>query len=527
MLTFRLPLAIAFGALACFLVLVATEPVGPGLDPDSVSYVSAARSLVHRGALEAPEDDWVEPDSTTVLAHFPPGFSAAIAVPLAFGMPPVQGARLVEALAALATMTIVVWLVSISAGLAAGAAAGAMLVCTPAIAMVHESVLSEPLFLALLAATLALMTRRADRPLLAGVGAALAALVRYAGISAIAAVGLWWLARGGGDGDGERADLRERVRGAALAILPGAIAMGAWVLRTVLETHERSAIRQLSLYGELAPTFREGAATIAAWLAPGLSGPWRAVAAGVVGVAMVALVVSAARRARGGSPARTLLAAAVVVGVCYAGVVLASRLLADPGIPLDERLLAPLVLLVEVAVAAALGAAWGAWRAPARAAAVALLVAWCAASAVVVVDDARYALETGDDYADVQWSGSRLIEWVRDHGRGRPLFTNYPTALYFHAGRLSRELPASPTPAEARAFADTVAARHGLIVAFERSSEFNALPDSLLSMIPAVAVARAPDGAIYEVRGRCRGDPARHGTDVPCPGAGRDAFTAR
>lgn len=492
--TFRLPLAIAFGALACWLVLAVTEPAGPGLDPDSASYVSAARSLVERGALVVPEDDWEEPESTTVLAHFPPGFSAVIAVPLALGMPPVQGARLVEALAALATVTTIVWLVGISAGLAAGAAAGVMLLCTPALAAVHESVLSEPLFLALLAATLALMTRRADRPLRAGVAAASAALVRYAGVSAIAAVGLWWLARGKG--------WRDRSRGAALALLPGTIAVGAWVLRTMLATHERSAIRRFSLYGELAPTFREGASTVAAWLAPGLADPWRAAAAAVVGGGAVILLASGIRRARGGSPARTLLGATAVVAACYAGVVLASRLLADPGIPLDDRLLAPLMLLVETAVATALGVSWRAWRAPARVVAVALLAAWSAASLAVSLDDARYALETGNDYADVQWSGSHLIGWVREHGAGRPLFTNYPTALYFHAGRMSRALPASPTPAEARAFADTVAARRGLIVAFERSSEFNPLPDSLLSMIPAVVVARAPDGAIYEVRGR-------------------------
>lgn len=496
--SFRIPLATVFGAIAFFLVLVVTEPVGPGLDPDSMSYVSAARSLVASGTLDVPDDDWSAPDSITPLAHFPPGFSAAIAVPLAMGMPALQAVRLVEAASAFVMLATLVWLVSGAAGLAAGAAAGVVLLATPALAVVHESALSEPLFLALLSVMLALMVCRPGRPVLAGLAAAAASLVRYAGVSAIGAVGLWWLLR--------RGSASERVRGAALAVLPGLLAQGAWVLRTIAVTHEKSSIRALSVYGQLAPTLREGAATVVTWLAPAVAGAWwrRGIAAVAV-VALAALMVVAARRIRAkGAPlarAGALLAATGVTAGMYVAVVLASRLLADPGIPLDERILAPLMMLLETGAVTALAVEWRGWRAPARAAAAALVAAWCAGALSVEMDDARYALETGNDYADVAWSGSRLIAWVREHGAGRPLFTNYPTALYFHAGRMSRMLPAAPTPAEARAFADTVAARHGLIIAFDRSSEFNASPDSLLHLIPAVRVARAGDGAVYEVAG--------------------------
>src|SRR5581483_5831693 len=115
--------------------------------------------------------------STTALVHFPPGFSVALAVPYALGIPPIQGARLVEAGAALVTVALVTWLATVAAGPGAGVAAAVTVIVTPAIAGVHESVLSEPLFLALLVGALAIMAlapRR--RPVAAGLLAAAASL---------------------------------------------------------------------------------------------------------------------------------------------------------------------------------------------------------------------------------------------------------------------------------------------------------------------------------------------------------------
>jgi hypothetical protein len=132
--------------------------------------------------------------------------------------------------------------------------------------------------------------------------------------------------------------------------------------------------------------------------------------------------------------------------------------------------------------------------------AAALLLAWWGGSLATTSDDAEYALETGNDYADVQWSGSRLIAWVEAHEAGRLLFTNFPTPLYFHAGRTARLLPQTLTPKIVRAFADTLARRDGVIVAFERSSDYAARPDSLLRMLPVREVARFPEGGVWEIR---------------------------
>jgi hypothetical protein len=419
------------------------------------------------------------------------------------------------------TVAVLVWLVSGAVGVPAGIAAGITILVTPAIAMVHESILSEPLFLALLVLLVALMTRAPHRPLLAGIVAAAASLVRYAGVSAIAAAALWWLAL--------PRSRRRRARAAMLAALPGMVAQALWVVRTT-RVSGGGSIRQISVYGQLGPTIREGARTVASWLAPSLDGMWRAAAAAAVLAAIIALVVLAARRlkllatipapppvipAKAGiaghadesrrtteSRAARLLAALALLATMYVGLVVASRLFADPGIPLDQRLLAPLVLLVETGVIVALAVEWRAWRgarAWSRALAAIVLLAWWGASLSTTVDDARYALDTGSDYADASWRASPLIAWVRAHADGRLLITNFPTALYFHADRMSRSTPAETDARTLRAFADTLARRHALLVIFDRTSEFVPSTEPLVRTLPLRRVVRERDGSVWEV----------------------------
>lgn len=505
--TFRVPLAVLLGAIACWFVFNWTQPAGPGLDPDAVQYVAAAKSLAATGRLEVPDDGWENTDSVEALAHFPPGLSTVLAGPVALGADPLQAARVLNGAAALVLVALVFMLVSWAEGRAAGSVAAIAVAVTPAVAFVFLDVLSEPLFFALMATALACMVWRPRSPVWAGVAAAAAALVRYAGVSVVAAVGLWSLLLPG--------TRRERIRRAVMAGIPGAVALGAWAIRTRLETQGES-IRRFSVYGQIAPTLREGARTLAGWSAPLVDGAWRVIPAVIAACALAVLVVDALRRwtvrdrllggqrARpddGGAPARLIVAATLVMAVCYVGVVVSARLFADPNIPLDDRLLAPLMLLVMVALVATLSNGWRVWRRPARIAAAVLLIGWTVASAWATAQEGSYAVETGNDYADLGWFGSPLIAWVRDHGGGRELYTNYPTALYFQANRFSRALPQAPTSDTARAFAERVAEDHGLIVAFNRSSQFVASATALMQLVPPPVhvVFRSHDGAIYEL----------------------------
>lgn len=482
----RLVPALLLGALACAGALAITSGAGPGLDPDSMSYLTAAHTLTHGGTLRDVERDWFAADSTMPLAHWPPGYPIAIAGAERAGLGGIAGARFIGALAAFVSIAVIVLLVSEVAGTGAAMLAAVLVLVTPAVVQVHESVLSEPLFIALLVLTLWAMVRAPDRPLVAGVCAGLASIVRYAGVSLVGAAVVWSLMRAG--------TARQRISRAVVAVLPAVVLQGAWVLRTV-HSAGPSSIRHLSVYGEITSTLHEGWATTSAWLVPGMDQSLGIfVAAGVAVLVVVAIWESR----RIGVPRRGVVAAALLAG-CYVALVLASRVIADPGIPLDDRMMAPLLVLLEIALVLAVAPAWRSWPRAGRVALAIALVAWCAVALRVSVDSARYAVGTGNDFAEDCWRDSPVTAWVRAHGTGRAVYSNVPEALYFHAGRFAHEPPDEIDAKTMRAFADTLARRRALLVVFDETcGDLAGSVDSMLARLPLREVAALPTGRVYE-----------------------------
>jgi hypothetical protein len=110
---------------------------------------------------------------------------------------------------------------------------------------------------------------------------------------------------------------------------------------------------------------------------------------------------------------------------------------------------------------------WRARRGPlARGLAAALLGAWIFGSAVESNAAARYALDIGLDVSGDRRGRSPLLEWVRAEGPGYELYTNNSIALYFRAGRASRELPLVFDSATVRALGRRLAERGGAVVMF-------------------------------------------------------------
>lgn len=479
----RLYVALSLGAVGFAGALAATSGAGPGLDPDSMSYMHAATTLAQGRGLRDVNRGWRDADSTMPLAHWPPGYPMAIAGAQRAGFGAVEGARYLGALAALATIAMVVWLVASAGGIGAGIVAGLIVMVTPAVVQVHESVLSEPLFIALLVLTFATMVRAPARPWLSGTIAGVASIVRYAGVSLVGGVVLWQLLRAG--------TARQRITRAVIAGLPAVVIQGAWVLRTV-HSAGHSAIRKISVYGALASTLREGWRTTSAWLVPGMGeGLGIFVAAAVAVLVVIALWESRPLRARQ-KPAL----AAVLLAACYIGLVLASRLIADPGIPLDDRLMAPLLVLLEVALVLIVAPAWRRWPVPARILVALLVTAWWGAALRVSSTSARYAVNTGNDFAEDCWRDSPIVAWVRANGSGHALFTNVPEPLYFHSARLAHELPDEADSATLRRFVDTLSARHGLVIAFDETCGVLNKRDSVIGRLPLHEVASMATGRV-------------------------------
>ncbi len=430
---------------------------------------------------------WPSTDSTSSLAHFPPGFPLAVAATLAAGMEPLQGARLIEAISFGVTVAILALLVASEAGMIAGLVLGVALLVARPLVLVHLSVLSEPLFLALMSLTLAAMVRRAH-PLTSGLLAALSALVRYAGIAVSGAVVLWQLIEPGTP--------RRRFTRAVLAGLPTLVLQGAWMLHTKGPT----VIRSFGMYPGLSSTLAEGWHTVAAWLIPTSEAPsvlslWLGALAVLLLVAVTTLGVRATIRRQ--LPVARLLAACAAMSVCYVVVIMGSRLTADPGIPFDERILAPLLLVLTVAVVAAIAVEWRTWGLLLRGVIAAAAIAWAAMSASASSEDIEWATTNGADFAGEQWRTSSLLRWARESGASMPLYSNWPMAAYFYLHRPTRELPNARKPTELRAFADTLARRNAVVIAFDVPSPDGVPPDSLAAMAHLRTIARLSDGTVY------------------------------
>ena len=374
-----------FFTLTAFLALAAawatleiTEPPGPALDPDAMAYLGAGISLASGHGLRIPSSLWFIADTTAPLSHFPPGFSTTIAAGITAGLTPVNAARFIEAAAAATTVAFIAFLL-LEAGTTIGAlTAIVLLVVSPAMVIVHAAVLSEPLFLALLACFVWQLARPGGgksgwrRTLALGALAAAATFVRYAGASLVAAAMLdAWL----GDDRGLFNQLYIRARRAAIVAAFPVVAIGAWMLLRP-RTAGSPGIRSVALYSNgLADTFKEGAQTVGQWLSPNVDSLAVVAALAVVMIAaLVTLFLHAAQVQRSAPPdapcwhREPVERPLAITALCYTLMLIASRLFADGGIPFDERMLAPLLLLATLAVANSLGTLWQSamWRATHR-----------------------------------------------------------------------------------------------------------------------------------------------------------------
>lgn len=502
--------AAALGLAAGTAVLALTEPPGPGLDPDAMQYLGAGAALVRGDGLRIPYAHWDSPDTTSTLAHFPPGFSATIAVGIAAGLTPQNSARFVMAVSAAMATAAVLLAAAEGGSLLGGFLAVVILAVTPAMVIVHASVLSEPLFLALFAAFVWQLTRprsASGRTVTLGVLAAAAALVRYAGVSLVGAVlidawlGDAWM---GSVSTRERPLLATRARRTAVALVMPVGTLVCWAL-----LKPRSGdIRRFAFYGNgFGATLTQGVTTLAQWFAPGEDlARAGAVLAVVVAVALVALIVRDVRRvwaaaAAAGAPhaasAQRLQRALGIATVCYLGLVIASRLFADGEIPLDERILAPLFVLGALGVGAALGRWWFTARRGLMLLTAGIAASWVIASAKQSDWWVNIYREDGGDLAAREWRMSPLVDYAAALPHGASIYSNWPSALWFHTRRAARSLPEALNVPVASRFRAKMANEHAVLIAFYVATTDAASPDSLAMLAGLVPVAWWSDGVVW------------------------------
>ncbi|MFI5279802.1 MAG: hypothetical protein ACHQU1_04860 [Gemmatimonadales bacterium] len=454
-----------------------------------MSYLGAAESWAKGSGLRVPYAAWTNPDSTEPLRVFAPGFSLTIGVALRLGASPGQGARIIQALAAAVTAATLAWLLDLLAGSLAAAVGVAAILLSPALIGDYIAVLSEPMFLAFVSVALLLMVTRPERPLAYGLAAAAAASVRYAGLSLVVAAVLWALAQNG--------DRRTRLRRGALAAIPAIAAAFLWLARTYRMTHHAPLPVEH-------PAMAVGDAVSQAWselaitLAPSLDDSRWFTAAAVLALVLAVLTLAWNSRAGLGPAERSLHVVLGLFGACYALLVVAAKLFVGHDIPLDLRILSPLVLCAALALVVALRKGMSRWPVPVRAVAAIAAAGWLAGALLAAKELDDDIGVNGYDFATRSWKASETLAWLRREGSGYALYTNHPVPIYYYLHRPSRDLPTIAAPDTLRRFAATLSASPSALVEFSDTTWREQVPGGVLARRLHLRVAaRLADGTVW------------------------------
>ena len=444
-------LALGLLCLGGVLALKASTPYGLGLSDDSVAYIAGARAILQgKGYSQI----WLA-SPRQPITHFPPMFSAVLALIGLTGLDPLRGARLVNVLlfgANAALLGLLGWKMSRSR--AAGLALALLFTGNAVLLGVHSYALSEPLFLffSLISFLLFALYFDGERPAwLAGTGVAvgLAYLTRYAGLALLATfmVALVFL----------HAAWRKRI--ASLLILLGSAApwMLAWSLRNVLLAGNTTN-RTLQWHPVTFENIHRGIINFSDFLFPILA--WRKSIGQfpasleailiVIGLALLiwVSVVSLRLLLKPTQSSRpevvTYTTGLYVFG--YLCSILASMSLFDASTKFKDRILSPtyvslLILLVALGVWV-----WKLQRKHWQAVMVLLSLFVLGVSFFDCQQTVRELGKAGQGFAGWRWYESKVMAAIRELRGDVMIYTNQPTAVYLWTDRPCLVLPTPVDP---------------------------------------------------------------------------------
>jgi len=482
-----LSVTVACALVATICAFVFLRAPAPAYNYDSMSYIGAARSAVAHEGWRVPVS-WRGVDTTTTLSHYPPGYSAALAIPLRLGASAGDAVRVVNGLSLILATTLLAAAMAATRGPRAALLAVTIVLASPSIAMATATAMSDTLFAVPLMAVLLLMLVFPDRPLLYGCAAAACVLVRYAGLSMCVAAAFW----------ASRQPCERRstqLQHVLEAALPGVAVFATWAVhaRRGGDRVLRAGV-DLDIHSELAM----GVSTVVRWLAPPVLGSTAVRAAIALGIAC--LLGLALRLALRRAASRVVVVAVAVMGVSYAVTVVAARVLADTAIRFDDRLWTPCVWMAAAAVAVSISAATSvapATRAARWVVVVGACTLWLIPSVLTGVAFRDRLRSTGWDMSSRAMRDSPTLAWVRGPGRRYPIFSNNAPAVYLYTGRSSRGSPYDFDTAAALAMGRALDARCGVLVAL-REEWFPGMPgDALATLLGLSSVSDFPDGSVW------------------------------
>lgn len=437
--------ALALTSLLAAFLLIRATPYGLGLANDSAAYIGGARGLLNG---QGYSDVWLD-SSLEPITHYPPLYSLTLAGLGLFGLDPLRGARLVNALAfGLSALLLGLLGQKMTRSYLAGLLLAVLFVTSGALLRIYAYALSEALFLTLsLLAFLSFAQYFEDQKkrwlLMAAAATGLAYLTRYTGLALAAGFCATLLLL--------KPAWRQRVRTVLLFLAAFVPFAATWAARNMLLAGN-AANRTLSWHPVGLANIRRGIYAFSTFLMP--VPEWQSALfkarivhwflAGIGLTLLIWLLVVGLRRFFWPKtyPQPEILAFSIGLYACaYLSSVVFSMSVFDASTKFQPRILSPLYLAFLVLLVALVH--W-LWRRGQRWMQSGLIVLVVLALGLSLVGFGRTFLElrkTGQGYASWRWRESPIMAALQNLPPDVAVYTNSPPAVYLVTGRTSRVMP--------------------------------------------------------------------------------------
>ena len=420
--------------------------LGPGLGSDSAVYVAGGQNLATGHGLT-----WRTGPDTYRLSIHPPFYSAALALFELLGIGAVPGSRLLGVLLFAATAVLAGWIVfQTTHSSVLGLLIAGLLVSTADMVRIYSSTLTEGLYIALTLAALCLAYRYLQRPtwprlVILSLCASLLPLTKFAGLSAVAALGVAVVLA---KGNTRSMKVRHLLAYTAVTLAP----VGLWALGNIWQ--EGSGTGRPLTWNSIPPeAVKSATILLARWVFPldasqsilgGVRTRYLALAAAVclvgAGVWSVRRWRASIRSGAEQDPSEALMVAVVTAGWAYLAFHGMAVLASSPQPDTNERTLLPLLPIILLVAGWLIGDVWNRARLVGRIAVVGLctLILWD--RPVVSYRTIEELARLGSGYSSVYWRDSEIVAGLREIP-GQVVYTDDEGAVFFLAARFPYSLP--------------------------------------------------------------------------------------
>jgi Dolichyl-phosphate-mannose-protein mannosyltransferase len=428
-------LGIALISAIGVLVVVYATAWGAALSDDSYFYISSARNLLSGQGFD-------------LTAKVPPALPLLLSLIGFFKVDPLISIRWLNALLFGVNIFLAAWIVFGLTKSYPFSVLGAFLaLISSTLIMVHSWAMSEALFIFFTLSAFLVYTGAQDReswkvPFFTGLLFGLAAATRYVGVALLLAGGIFWLIEPG-------SIARLRLRNTAIFSLVGVLPLLAWVIRNLIAAG-RPMSQAFGYYPISRGVWIEALNTIFLWFIPGrlvhgkelywLGGSLLVLAA-LVGYVIFRKRIGSTRQFQIVTDQKPLLLLGLGM-VFYMFIVVLSRLFVDGRIPMDERLLSPLLILGLIVLAWFLSQVWQ----QNKRIGYGLIGIICA---ILIMTNLTRSVqmvqsyhETGRGYASARDHVSETYAYLRNRPE-IPVYSNAWVAIYFWTGRVTDPIPSS------------------------------------------------------------------------------------